>query len=370
MKLGWPVKLLVVAILTPAGYFFIRYYNELPSTTKSTTIGLPSILFAFHIVFTAWLIYWVIRKLRFDISRGGLIGSYLGGYGSYPFALILGVSLGGVGGGTVGDLIWGEYGMAIGEGAGVFTVTIVICSCGVFLGCMLGTLAQKLAKTVLLFKSRYLSRRDLREPGVDQSRPSSDSMSVMSSVRLPAPIMESRLSVNLSVAAVLAIGSYFFVRMVHDHYHVIPESVKHVLVKLLFRLPLVLAVVFSAYYVHWIIRRLSFIASRGDLICSYLGGYGSYPFALFFGIVLGGFLTLWIIEYVSDGIWGRIAAGYIGAGVCFFIVTVSICSAGVFFGCWLGRLVRRLVDIIGTAWSRAARARRVWSRSTPTTPKA
>ena len=40
-----------------------------------------------------WLIHWVILKLSATASRSSRINSYLGGYGAYPFALFLSLSL-------------------------------------------------------------------------------------------------------------------------------------------------------------------------------------------------------------------------------------------------------------------------------------
>lgn len=92
------------------------------------------------------LIHWVIQKLSSTAPRGGRIGSYLGGYGVYPFALFLGFVIGGNLGGGIGYNVLGNAGTVVGIGVGVFIVIIIACSIGALLGYLLGGFIQKLVK--------------------------------------------------------------------------------------------------------------------------------------------------------------------------------------------------------------------------------
>lgn len=81
--------------------------------------------------------------------RGSTIGSYLGGFGAYPFALFLGLVIGGTLGGGAGGIVsdaigLGSAGVVVGLGLGIFAVTAVVCFVTAFLGLLVGGLAGKL----------------------------------------------------------------------------------------------------------------------------------------------------------------------------------------------------------------------------------
>jgi len=81
--------------------------------------------------------------------RGSRMGSYLGGFGAYPFALFLGFVIGGTLGGGAGEVVseaigLGTAGLVVGIGLGVFVVTEVVCIGSAFLGFLVGGLTEKL----------------------------------------------------------------------------------------------------------------------------------------------------------------------------------------------------------------------------------
>jgi len=103
------------------------------------------------------LIGYAIRKLLsgelIDLGsstrRGSRMGSYLGGFGAYPFALFLGFVIGGTLGGGAGEVVseaigLGTAGLVVGIGLGVFVVTEVVCIGSAFLGFLVGGLTEKL----------------------------------------------------------------------------------------------------------------------------------------------------------------------------------------------------------------------------------
>src|SRR5882762_4305160 len=112
---------------------------------------------AVGIALSVLLIGYAIRKLLsgglIDLGssarRGSKIGSYLGGFGAYPFALFLGVVIGGTLGGGAGEIVseaigLGTAGLVVGIGLGVFVVTEVVCIGSAFLGFLVGGLTEKL----------------------------------------------------------------------------------------------------------------------------------------------------------------------------------------------------------------------------------
>ena len=86
---------------------------------------------AVGIALSVVLIAYAIRKLLsgglIDLGssarRGSKIGSYLGGFGAYPFALFLGVVIGGTLGGGADEIGLGLPGVVVGIGFGIFVVT-------------------------------------------------------------------------------------------------------------------------------------------------------------------------------------------------------------------------------------------------------
>lgn len=145
MKFKWLVILLVaIALLAIAQYFFLPgWYRESGIKVSGWMIMLSV---GAAIAFSVWLIHWVIQKLSSTASHGSRIGSYLGGYGVYPFALFLGFVVGGNFGGAIGDNALGDAGTVLGIGVGVFIVTIVVCSVGALLGYLLGGLTRRLVR--------------------------------------------------------------------------------------------------------------------------------------------------------------------------------------------------------------------------------
>ena len=112
---------------------------------------------AVGIVLSVLLTGYAIRKLLsgelIDLGsstrRGSRMGSYLGGFGAYPFALFLGLVIGGTFGGGVGEVVsqaigLGTAGLIVGIGLGVFVVTEVVCIGSAFLGFLVGGLTEKL----------------------------------------------------------------------------------------------------------------------------------------------------------------------------------------------------------------------------------
>ena len=107
---------------------------------------------AVGIALSVVLIAYAIRKLLsgglIDLGssarRGSKIGSYLGGFGAYPFALFLGVVIGGTLGGGADEIGLGLPGVVVGIGFGIFVVTAVVCSGTALLGFLVGGLAEML----------------------------------------------------------------------------------------------------------------------------------------------------------------------------------------------------------------------------------
>ena len=107
---------------------------------------------AVGIALSVLLIGYAIRKLLsgelIDLGssthRGSRMGSYLGGFGAYPFALFLGVVIGGTLGGGADEIGLGLAGVVVGIGFGIFVVTAVVCSGTALLGFLVGGLAEML----------------------------------------------------------------------------------------------------------------------------------------------------------------------------------------------------------------------------------
>ena len=145
MKLKWLIILLVaIILLAVAQYYFLPgWYRESGVKVYGWMIML-SVAAAMGL--SIWLIHWVIQKLSSTASHSSRIGSYLGGYGVYPFALFLGFVVGDNFGGAIGDNALGDAGTVAGIGVGIFIVTIIACSMGALLGYLLGGLTQRLIR--------------------------------------------------------------------------------------------------------------------------------------------------------------------------------------------------------------------------------
>lgn len=101
---------------------------------------------ALAIVLSIWLIDLLIKKLNATAPRNSRIGSYVGAYSIYPFALFLGFIVGGNFGGAIGENILGDAGTIVGIGIGVFIATIIASSVFAVFGFLLGGLTQKFVK--------------------------------------------------------------------------------------------------------------------------------------------------------------------------------------------------------------------------------
>jgi len=146
---------LAVVLLATVQYLFLPdWYRDARVDTSGWLIMLS---IAVSIALSVLLIAYAIRKLLsgqfIDLGvsarRGSKIGSYLGGFGAYPFALFLGFVIGGnLGGGMAGIVSnavgLGRVGIIFGIGLGMFVVTAFICSLTAFLGFILGGLVEKL----------------------------------------------------------------------------------------------------------------------------------------------------------------------------------------------------------------------------------
>lgn len=145
MKFKWLIILLVaIILLAVAQYYFLPgWYRESGIKVSGWMIMLSV---AAAMALSIWLIHWVIQKLSSTASHGNRIGSYLGGYGVYPFALFLGFVVGGNFGGAIGDNALGDAGTIAGIGVGVFIATIITCSMGALFGYLLGGLTQRLVR--------------------------------------------------------------------------------------------------------------------------------------------------------------------------------------------------------------------------------
>lgn len=138
------ILLVAILLLAIAQYFFLPGWYRESGIKASGWLIMLSVAAA--IALSVWLIRRVIQKLTITASRGSRIGSYLGGYGVYPFALFLGFVVGGNFGGGIGDNAFGDAGTVVGIGVGVFIVTIFACSVGALLGYLLGGLTQRLVR--------------------------------------------------------------------------------------------------------------------------------------------------------------------------------------------------------------------------------
>lgn len=131
----------VILFLIIAQYFFLPvWYRELGVTVSGWLIMLSATI---AIGFSGWLIHLGIQNLILSAAQISRFGSYIGGYGVYPFALFLGFIIGGNIGGAIGENLLGDLGIVIGIGFGIFLVTLFFSSIGAFVGYLLGSLIQK-----------------------------------------------------------------------------------------------------------------------------------------------------------------------------------------------------------------------------------
>lgn len=142
MKLLLIVSVVVLAII--GQYFF------LPESYRGAGIKLSGWLImlsvAMAVAISIWLIDLLVKKLSATAPRNSRIGSYIGAYGIYPFALFLGFIVGGNFGGAIGENVLGSAGTIVGIGIGVFIVTIIASSVFAVFGFLLGGLTQKFVK--------------------------------------------------------------------------------------------------------------------------------------------------------------------------------------------------------------------------------
>lgn len=140
---------LLAAVALAVLLVLVGQYVLLPDWYRGSGIRPSGWLMMLSIALAAVLsivvINWEIKKLNPTMQRAKQVGSYLGGYVLYPFALFVGFVVGGNFGGAIGSNALGEIGTVVGIGLGVFIVTMLICSVGVLLGFALGGLAEKLA---------------------------------------------------------------------------------------------------------------------------------------------------------------------------------------------------------------------------------
>lgn len=140
------ILLLGIFLLVISQYLFLPdWYRE--SGIRGTG-WLMMLSVAIAIILSIWMVHRVIRKLSRSATPGSRIGSYIGGYGVYPFTLFSGVVIGANFGGAIGDSILGNVGIIVGIGLGIFVVATAGCLLGASFGFMLGNLANKLIKRI------------------------------------------------------------------------------------------------------------------------------------------------------------------------------------------------------------------------------
>src|SRR2546430_15798118 len=137
-------------------FLAIAQYVLLLDSYRDPRFDAPSWLMlhaiAVRIALSVVLIAYAIRKLLsgglIDLGssarRGSKIGSYLGGFGAYPFALFLGLVIGGALGGGADEIGLGWPGVVVGIGFGIFVVAAAVCFWTAFIGVLVGGLAGML----------------------------------------------------------------------------------------------------------------------------------------------------------------------------------------------------------------------------------
>ncbi|TMH48087.1 MAG: hypothetical protein E6H59_02455 [Betaproteobacteria bacterium] len=144
-----------VAFLAIAQYvFLLDLYGNAPLDASgwlilhAVAVGIP-----LSVLLTGCAIRKLLSGELIDLGsstrRGSKMGSYLGGFGAYPFALFLGLVIGVTLGGGAGEIVseaigLGTAGVVVGIGLGIFVVTEVVCIGTAFLGFLVGGLTEKL----------------------------------------------------------------------------------------------------------------------------------------------------------------------------------------------------------------------------------
>ncbi len=144
-----------VAFLAIAQYvFLLDLYGNAPLDASgwlilhAVAVGIP-----LSVLLTGYAIRKLLSGELIDLGsstrRGSKMGSYLGGFGAYPFALFLGLVIGVTLGGGAGEIVseaigLGTAGVVVGIGLGIFVVTEVVCIGTAFLGFLVGGLTEKL----------------------------------------------------------------------------------------------------------------------------------------------------------------------------------------------------------------------------------
>lgn len=153
----WIIIVATLLLVLGQNFFLTLGYSEKLNNGFGWLIMLAV---AIGISICIWLFDFLINKLidgkpvdLFGLSTtartGSKVGAYIGGYGSYPFALFLGFVGGGSVGGGLGEWLGlGNIGIILGVGFGVFLVTSFVCLFAIVAGFILGGFTEKLARTL------------------------------------------------------------------------------------------------------------------------------------------------------------------------------------------------------------------------------
>ncbi len=144
-----------VAFLAIAEYVFLLdlYGNARLDASGWLILHAVAVGIPLSVLLTGYAIRKLLSGELIDLGsstrRGSKMGSYLGGFGAYPFALFLGLVIGVTLGGGAGEIVseaigLGTAGVVVGIGLGIFVVTEVVCIGTAFLGFLVGGLTEKL----------------------------------------------------------------------------------------------------------------------------------------------------------------------------------------------------------------------------------
>jgi len=144
-----------VAFLAIAQYVFLLdlYGNARLDASGWLILHAVAVGIPLSVLLTGYAIRKLLSGELIDLGsstrRGSKMGSYLGGFGAYPFALFLGLVIGVTLGGGAGEIVseaigLGTAGVVVGIGLGIFVVTEVVCIGTAFLGFLVGGLTEKL----------------------------------------------------------------------------------------------------------------------------------------------------------------------------------------------------------------------------------
>lgn len=156
-KLVIGIVLAAVLLLVIGQYFFLPVWYREAGIRASGWLIMLSV--AVGIALSLWLLDATIKKLLagklvdlFGLSTaartGSKIGAYVGGLGSYPFALFLGFVVGGSLGGGWGEVLLGTPGIVMGIGLGLFAVATLVSVVAALIGFVLGGFTEKLVRTL------------------------------------------------------------------------------------------------------------------------------------------------------------------------------------------------------------------------------